>query len=82
MLSLSRKLGETIVIGDIVEIMILPGDRNCTSVRLGITAPLDVSVYRSEIYERIKGKKIKNRFPTRRYRGGDKSQQDKTFVLD
>jgi carbon storage regulator len=48
MLVLSRKKGESIMIGDHVELVVLgtDGDR----VRLGISAPKDVEVYRKEIY--------------------------------
>lgn len=51
MLMLSRKVGESIVIGDSIEVQVIEvrGDK----VRLGITAPLDVSVHRSEIFELI-----------------------------
>lgn len=52
MLVLSRKVNETIVIGDDIEIMVvaLEGDR----VRLGVKAPPGVSVHRGEIYEAIR----------------------------
>lgn len=49
MLVLSRKLGEKIMIGDDVEIVIVEIDRN--KVRLGILAPRDVPVHRQEIYQ-------------------------------
>lgn len=51
MLILSRKKGETIVIGDIIDVTVVEirGDK----VRLGISAPRDVPVHRKEIYEAI-----------------------------
>jgi carbon storage regulator len=55
MLVLSRKTNESIIIGDDIKIVIVEvrGDK----VRLGIEAPRDVTVHRSEIYEAIqKGK--------------------------
>lgn len=56
MLVLARKVNESIVIGDSVEIMVIEikGDQ----VKLGIKAPRDVKVYRGEIYEQIKKENI------------------------
>ncbi len=52
MLALSRKINETIVIGQDVEITVLEvkGDQ----VKLGISAPKTVPIYRKEIYLQIK----------------------------
>lgn len=47
MLVLSRKLGEKIVIGENIVVTVVKIDRN--QIRLGIEAPAEVSVYRSEI---------------------------------
>lgn len=51
MLVLSRKINETILIGDDIEIVVVAvaGD----NVRLGIRAPKDVKILRSEVYEDI-----------------------------
>lgn len=49
MLVLTRKLGETIKIGDDVEIMVVQIGTH--KVRIGITAPKDVNVDRSEVAE-------------------------------
>jgi carbon storage regulator len=51
MLVLTRKPGQSIMIGDGVEVQVLSvaGEK----VRLGITAPRDVSIFRNEVYERI-----------------------------
>ena len=52
MLILTRREGETIRIGNDIEVIILEVEGN--QVRLGITAPKEVAVHREEIYERIK----------------------------
>jgi carbon storage regulator len=52
MLILSRRVGETLVIGDEVTVTVLGIKGN--QVRIGIKAPQDVSVHREEIYDRIK----------------------------
>lgn len=57
MLVLSRRVGETIVIGDNVSVTVLAAGRS-GHVRLGIAAPKDVSVHREEIYERIQREKL------------------------
>ena len=51
MLVLTRNTDESIVIGDDIEITIL--EVNGKSVKLGIDAPRDVSVHRSEVYVQI-----------------------------
>lgn len=52
MLVLARKKGESIMIGDHIEIIILGTEGD--TVRIGISAPKSVEVYRKEIYENIK----------------------------
>ena len=53
MLILARRPGETVVIGgEEITVTILGVDGN--RVRIGVTAPKTVAVYREEIYERIK----------------------------
>jgi len=52
MLILSRRIGETVMVGHDVRITILEV-RGC-QVRVGIKAPRSVAVHREEIYERIK----------------------------
>jgi len=55
MLILTRRVGETLKIGDNVDITILSIKGN--QVRIGINAPKDVPVHREEIYSRIKDEK-------------------------
>ena len=59
MLILTRRVNETLTIGDDVTATVLGVKGN--QVRLGISAPKDVSVHREEIYERIKNEKEDNR---------------------
>jgi len=58
MLILTRRIGETLMIGDDVSITVLGVKGN--QVRIGIDAPKDVPVHREEIYERINSEKSQN----------------------
>lgn len=51
MLILTRRVGESVMIGDDVTITVLGVKGN--QVRIGVNAPKDVAVHREEIYERI-----------------------------
>ena len=51
MLALSRKVGETIVIDNNIEIVVL--DVKGEQVKIGINAPKTVPIYRKEIYDQI-----------------------------
>lgn len=55
MLILTRRLGESLVIGDDVTVTVLGVKGN--QVRLGVNAPRDLPVHRQEIYERIQQEK-------------------------
>ncbi len=55
MLILTRRISESVIIGDDVKITVLGIKGN--QVRLGIDAPKSVSVHREEIYQRIQGEK-------------------------
>ena len=52
MLILTRKVGESVLIGNDISITILSVRGN--QVKLGVEAPKEVSVHREEIYQRIK----------------------------
>lgn len=55
MLILTRRVGETLMIGDDVSVTVLGVKGN--QVRIGVNAPRDVSVHREEIYDRIRHEK-------------------------
>lgn len=55
MLILTRRVGETLMIGEEVSVTVLGIKGN--QVRIGVNAPKDVSVHREEIYQRIQREK-------------------------
>lgn len=55
MLILTRRVGETLMIGDEVSVTVLGVKGN--QVRIGVNAPKTVSVHREEIYQRIQREK-------------------------
>ena len=56
MLILTRRVGETLMVGDEVTVTVLGVKGN--QVRIGVNAPKDVSVHREEIYQRIQREKV------------------------
>lgn len=61
MLILTRRVGETVMIGNEVTVTVLGVKGN--QVRIGVNAPKDVSVHREEIYERIKREEDQGQSP-------------------
>jgi carbon storage regulator len=72
MLVLTRKPGQSIMIGDGVEVQVLSvaGEK----VRLGITAPRDVSIFRNEVYDRIENESASS--------GGGEEAESETNAAD
>jgi carbon storage regulator len=56
MLILTRRVGETLMIGDEVTVTVLGVKGN--QIRLGVNAPKEVAVHREEIYERIQAEGV------------------------
>ena len=56
MLILTRKVGESIVIGDDIVIKVVETGKN--SIRIGIDAPREISVLRQEVYDSIQNENI------------------------
>lgn len=67
MLVLSRKLNESVMIGDDVEVVVL--DVKEGVVKLGIRAPREIAVHRQEIYAQIKAENLRSATTPKDLRG-------------
>ena len=75
MLILTRRVGETLMVGDDVTVTVLGVKGN--QVRIGVNAPKEVAVHREEIYQRIR----KERSGDSNEEGGEEGR-DKGFLWD
>lgn len=62
MLILTRKVNESLIVGDNITITVLGVKGN--QVRIGVDAPKDVAVHREEIYQRISDKPAEDNEPS------------------
>jgi carbon storage regulator len=79
MLILTRKCGESIIIGEDITVTLL--SVNGRQIRVGIAAPKNVSVHREEIYKKIKLEEIEGKDGTLSDNGDSKVKKSKSRIL-
>ena len=74
MLILTRRVGETLMIGDDVTVTVLAVKGN--QVRIGVNAPREVDVHREEIYQRIKKEKEQDQSGSQQHHHHQEQEQE------
>ena len=77
MLILTRRVGETLMIGDEVTVTVLGVKGN--QVRIGVNAPKEVAVHREEIYDRIKREQETSHVPAEDNSSDSSSEDSEAF---